>query len=334
MDLSVPVMNFLRRHIQTSEDSGVETERDRIDPGRDEAQTAGTSGGNRVMNGASWRIYAIIAVMALAFALVNAFSAAHDTVRRGGSYDLSLPLLWELTSAVVIVALLPLIDFGVRYVGRQPNWPLRAAWATGTILAFSVLHIAGMVALRKLALATVGRSYSFGLFFSEFVYEFRKDVVTCCMIGAVLWLGIRRREAVAEKAADSIRSAPKSPPVLWLRDGTARIRIEPREIVWISSAGNYVEYAMLGGRTHLVRGTLAAEEARLGRFSIVRVHRTRLVNLARVSGLKAGPNGDFELTLDTGQSISGSRRYRRAVASIEGPAAVPASVPNDNGTDP
>jgi LytTr DNA-binding domain len=329
-------MNFLRRHIQTSEDSGVETERDRIDPGRDEAQTAGTSGSNRVMNGASWNIYAIIAVVALVFALVNALSSAHDTVRRGGSYDLSLPLLWELTSAAVIVALLPLIDFGVRHVGRQPNWPLRAFWAIGTILVFSALHIAGMVAVRKLALATVGRSYSFGLFFSEFVYEFRKDVVSCCTIGAAMWLGIRRREAVAEaeKAADSIRSASESPAVLWLRDGTARIRIEPREIVWVSSAGNYVEYAMLGGRTHLVRGTLAAEEARLGRFSIVRIHRTRLVNLARVSGLKAGPNGDFELTLDTGQSISGSRRYRRAVASIEGPAADSASVPKDNGTNP
>ena len=35
---------------------------------------------------------------------------------------------------------------------------------------------------------------------------------------------------------------------------------------------------------HLVRGTLAAEEARLTKFNIVRVHRTRLVNLTRVTG--------------------------------------------------
>jgi len=80
------------------------------------------------------------------------------------------------------------------------------------------------------------------------------------------------------------------------------------------------------GANHLVRGTLAAEEARLTPFKIVRVHRTRLVNLTRVSGLKAGPNGDFELTLDTGQAISGSRRYRAAIASIEALATNPASV--------
>jgi len=75
------------------------------------------------------------------------------------------------------------------------------------------------------------------------------------------------------------------------------------------------------------------EEARLTSFNIVRVHRTRLVNLARVSGLKTGANGDFELTLDTGQAISGSRRYRDAVTSIE-ELANSASVPNDNRAEP
>jgi len=29
------------------------------------------------------------------------------------------------------------------------------------------------------------------------------------------------------------------------------------------------------------------------------------------------PSGDFELTLDTGQTVQGSRRYRDAVASLD-----------------
>jgi DNA-binding LytR/AlgR family response regulator len=122
-----------------------------------------------------------------------------------------------------------------------------------------------------------------------------------------------------------------SPQLLWLRDGSARIRIEPRDIVAVSSAGNYVEHGLTGGRTLLVRATLAAEEARLTSFNIVRVHRTRLVNLSRVTALKAGTNGDFELTLDTGQTVSGSRRYRGAVISIEQLGAGPPAVPNDDG---
>ena len=169
------------------------------------------------------------------------------------------------------------------------------------------------------------------------IYEFRKDVITCLLIGGTLWLIDSRREAQqARSAVATGRADPPSaaPHMVWLRDGSTRIRIEPRDILWISSAGNYVEYSLADGVNHLVRGTLAAEEARLTPFNIVRVHRTRLVNLTRVRGLKTGANGDFELTLDTGQNISGSRRYRDAVTSIEELAASSASVPNDNRAEP
>jgi DNA-binding LytR/AlgR family response regulator len=108
-------------------------------------------------------------------------------------------------------------------------------------------------------------------------------------------------------------------------DGSTRIRIEPSDILWVGSAGNYVEYSLVDGRSHLVRGTLAAEEARLARFNIARVHWTRLVNLTRVNGLSLGPNGDFELTLDTGQVVPGSRRYRDAIASIAAANALSAT---------
>ena len=54
-----------------------------------------------------------------------------------------------------------------------------------------------------------------------------------------------------------------------------------------------------------------------------------MVNLARVTGLKAGPNGDFELTLDIGHVVFGSRRYRAAVTSIDALAAKPSSPAND-----
>jgi hypothetical protein len=201
-----------------------------------------------------------------------------------------------------------------------------------------------MVGLRKLAMALVGGSYDFRFSVATLIYEFRKDVITCLLIGGALWLIDSRREGQQSRSVASAGPAdpqsaradppPAAPHMVWLRDGSTRIRIEPRDILWISSAGNYVEYRLADGTNHLVRGTLAAEEARLTSFNIVRVHRTRLVNLTRVSGLKTGANGDFELTLDTGQAISGSRRYRDAVTSIEELAANSASVPNDNRAEP
>ena len=303
-------------------------------PAWDELTPAGTSGGLRGISGADWLLYGAVAAVALGIGIVNAFSAAQDAAWRGGAYDVRTPLLWELSSIVTIIVVAPVLFVAVRRMRHVSGWPLRIALAVAAIIVFSSLHIAGMVGLRKLAMFLVGGAYDFRFSAATLMYEFRKDVITCLLIGGALWLIDSRREAQqARSAVATARADPPSaaPHMVWLRDGSTRIRIEPREILWISSAGNYVEYSLSDGVNHLVRGTLAAEEARLTPFNIVRVHRTRLVNLTRVPGLKTGANGDFELTLDTGQTISGSRRYRGAVASIEELAANPASVLTNNG---
>jgi DNA-binding LytR/AlgR family response regulator len=157
------------------------------------------------------------------------------------------------------------------------------------------------------------------------VLEFRKDVVTCVLIGGAMWLIDSRREtqrALRVEAPPSPAAGQAATQTIWLRDGTRSIRIEPGEIVWISSAGNYIEYSLADGTNHLVRGTLAAAETQLLRFNLARIHRTRLANLDRVTGMEMKPSGDFDLTFDTGQTVSGSRRYKTAVASLDrGPAS-------------
>jgi hypothetical protein len=303
-------------------------------PAWDEARPRGTSGLLAGISGADWLLYGAVAAIALGVGLVNALSTAQDAAWRGGVYDARTPLFWELSSVVTIIVVAPVLFVAVRRMRHVRGWPLRIGLAVAAILAFSGLHIVGMVGLRKLAMLLVGGAYDFHFSVATLIYEFRKDVITCLLIGGALWLIGSRREAQQARSVETAAPAdPRSAPphMVWLRDGSTRIRIEPRNILWISSAGNYVEYSLADDVNHLVRGTLAAEEARLTPFHIVRVHRTRLVNLTRVRGLQTGANGDFELTLDTGQTISGSRRYRGAVASIEELAANPASVLTDNG---
>ncbi|MGZ5873567.1 MAG: LytTR family DNA-binding domain-containing protein [Bradyrhizobium sp.] len=315
----------------------VEPAWDRNQPARDETRPGGTSGEPDGISGADWLLYGAIAVVALGIGVVNALSAAQDLVWHGGAYDVRTPLFWEISSIVTIILLAPLLFVAVRRLRDASGWLLRIALAAAAILVFSALHIAGMVGLRKMVMFLAGGSYDFHLSVATVVYEFRKDVVTCLLIGGSLWLIAGRREAQPPRSVPATAPADLPSPatqLVWLRDGSARIRIEPRDILWISSAGNYVEYFLEGGRTHLVRGTLAGEEARLTKFNIARVHRTRLVNLSRVIGLTAGPNGDFELTLDAGQAISGSRRYRGAISSIEALASAPASVSSGNDAHP
>jgi hypothetical protein len=291
------------------------------------------SGGLRGISGADWLFYGAVAAISLGIGVVNALSRAQDAAWRGGVYDLRTPLFWELSSIVTIIAVAPVLFVAVRRMRHVQGWPLRVGLAVAAILVFSGLHIAGMVALRKLVMFLAGGAYDFHFSVATLVYEFRKDVMTCILIGSSLGLIDSRRETRQDRPdATTPHPDPAStaPEMVWLRDGSSRIRIEPRDVLTVASAGNYVEYCMADGRTHLVRGTLAAEEARLTKFNIARVHRTRLVNLSRVTGLKAGPNGDFELTLDAGQAVSGSRRYRDAVASIEGLATEPVPFAGDN----
>jgi LytTr DNA-binding domain len=321
-------VKFMTDVKNAQERPAVEPVWDRNQPAWDEPAAAGTSGGLRGISGTDWLLYGAVGAVSLGIGIVNAFSQAQDVAWRGGTYDVRTPLFWELSSIVTIIMVAPVLFVAVRRMRHVSGWPLRIALAAAAIIVFSGLHIAGMVGLRKLVMFAVGGAYDFHLSAATLLYEFRKDVITCLLIGGSLWLIDSRSEAQQSRSVPTTAPAdPPAPHLVWLRDGSARIRIEPSDILWISSAGNYVEYSLAGGRNHLVRGTLAAEEARLTKFSIVRVHRTRLVNLSRVTGLKPGPNGDFELTLDSGQAIAGSRRYRSAISSIEELAASSAPLP-------
>jgi hypothetical protein len=324
-------MNFMSDVRNAQERPRVEPVWDQNRPAWDQATPAGTSGGLAGISGADWLLYGSVAAVTLGIGIVNALSTAQDVARHGGAYDLRTPLLWEMSSVVMIILIAPVLFVAIRRMRQPSGWLTRAALAVAAIVAFSALHIAGMVGLRKLAMLLIGGSYDFHFSLGTLVYEFRKDVITCLLIGGALWLIDSRREAqqsrqLQRSVGQDLPSA--KPHMVWLRDGSSRIRIEPAEILLISSAGNYVEYSLAGGINHLVRGTLAGEEARLKQYNVVRVHRTRLVNLSRVTSFKGGANGDFELTLDTGQSISGSRRYRQAVASIEALDTEPAAPNN------
>jgi DNA-binding LytR/AlgR family response regulator len=54
----------------------------------------------------------------------------------------------------------------------------------------------------------------------------------------------------------------------------------------------------------------------LSRLGIARVHRTGLVNVKRIVAVTWRQSGDFDLRLDNGETIAGSRRHKAAVAGI------------------
>ncbi len=86
-------------------------------------------------------------------------------------------------------------------------------------------------------------------------------------------------------------------------------------IDWLESDGNYVR-VHIDGSPRIVRGTLRGFIARLdpGRFR--QVHRTAVVNIIRIAGVRAGVNGDGTLVLTGGETLRLSRRYRQSLLEV------------------
>jgi two-component system, LytTR family, response regulator len=91
-----------------------------------------------------------------------------------------------------------------------------------------------------------------------------------------------------------------------------RILFVPIEsIYWLESSGNYVEVVVgQHGDKLLVRDTLSSFEGRLdGRF-FVRIHRSIIVNVARIREMRPHHTGEYQVTMDNGKQLTLSRGYR------------------------
>jgi len=100
---------------------------------------------------------------------------------------------------------------------------------------------------------------------------------------------------------------------LAVRDGQRIVRVAPAEIAWIDAAGDYV-CIHTERETHVLRATMRELEQRLDPQRFPRIHRSVIVNAARVTGLRPHLNGEYFLTLDTGQELKLSRSYRDRLA--------------------
>jgi two-component system LytT family response regulator len=86
------------------------------------------------------------------------------------------------------------------------------------------------------------------------------------------------------------------------------------EIDWIEAADYYV-CLHVGPRTHLLRRSLSELEQDLDPATFCRIHRSTIVNLERVRGLRLSEEGEYEVLLENGSSLRLSRRYRKLLQS-------------------
>ena len=96
--------------------------------------------------------------------------------------------------------------------------------------------------------------------------------------------------------------------------GEKLLLIRIGDIDWCEADDNYVGIHS-GGKKHLMRMTLRALEERLRGADFMRIHRSALVNMARVRELRPKLHGEYEVVLANGTRLTLTRSFRDAVLS-------------------
>jgi two-component system, LytTR family, sensor kinase len=144
----------------------------------------------------AWALYAVLAL------LFGVYLGINQIVDLRGHMEVAAwkPLVWEISSVIVIFTLIP---FVVRFERRfrldaHPRWRAFVAHAAAAVV-FSALHIAGILALREAAYGIAGQHYDYGNLPVRAFYELQKDLITYVVILVVIFAN---REFQVRRSAD------------------------------------------------------------------------------------------------------------------------------------
>ena len=253
-----------------------------------------------------WVIYLSVNAVVASYSVLGDFS--RNNIPLAGWE----PFTWEFSSAAVTgLLIIAVAKFNQAYRFRSNNWKEMLAVHLAATVPFSLIHVGGMVGLRKLVYATMDRSYDFGPLATELPYEFRKDFVTYWFIVGILylWQHIRFLNA-AQPAVTEHPEAPISRLVARKRGREFIIKAEG--IRWIEASGNYANLHLDDG-VFPVRTSMADLEKRLDPDRFARVHRSVIVNLDEIAEIRPTDSGDYTILMRSGDELRFSRRYRSAL---------------------
>ena len=150
----------------------------------------------------------------------------------------------------------------------------------------------------------------FGIAIERARTEFRSDP----SLKGRLISASRQIQKVADDAvpADSERADPGR---LAVRDGRETELVTINEIDWVDAAGDYM-CLHVGGKTHIMRSTMKELLAKLPERDFVRIHRSTIVTIHRVTSVSSLSKGEFRLQLGSETSLKVSRNYRKSIASL------------------
>jgi two-component system, LytTR family, response regulator len=117
---------------------------------------------------------------------------------------------------------------------------------------------------------------------------------------------------VLARAKASLTQRPAEPRAmdrLMVKSAGRVLFLRAAEIDWIEAA-DYYACLHVGAKTHLLRRSMSDLERELDPRTFCRIHRSAIVNIARVRELRLDLHGEYEVALEGGSKIKVSRGYR------------------------
>ncbi len=111
---------------------------------------------------------------------------------------------------------------------------------------------------------------------------------------------------------EEMRAPAASGDRVMVRDSGRVVFIDVEHIDWIEAEGNYVRIHTQS-QSHLLRETMANLQLRVGAQRFFRIHRSRIVNVARIKELHLAAGGDYDVILENGVKLGLSRLYKDAL---------------------
>ena len=256
-------------------------------------------------------------------ALTNSATALMDIRRAGLDFAAWEPAVWEWSSHLVALALVPAVLW---YTRRFPlhfdTWRRNLPWLLLGSLAWSLLHVAGMVALRKAIYAAQGYYYDGGPWPRTFLYEYLKDIRQFAGLVVTIEayrLLVRRLQGEASMLAPAddvpMVEQPERPERFLVRKLGKEFLVAAAEVEWLQASGNYVNLRVRG-RDYPLRSTMAAIGQQLDPSRFVRVHRSYIVNLDAIAEIEPLDTGDARIVMRDGAVVPCSRTYREALRAV------------------
>jgi LytTr DNA-binding domain len=243
-----------------------------------------------------------------------------DIERRELRFDWWEPVVWEYSSALLLLALVPAqLAFDRRFPFHAETWRRAVVGHLLATVPYSLLHVVGMVGLRHVAYSAAGSEYDFGNWPKELFYEYLKDMRTyagtllAIYLYRLLLLRLRGEARLLTAPDPGLSAEPIERPSRFLvRKLGAEFLVAAHDIEFLEAAENYVNLHVRG-RVYPLRSTMTAIQERLDPARFVRVHRRYIVNLDVLDQIEPLETGDARLLLKNGSRIPCSRRYRSAL---------------------